>query len=120
MADDHFRDATQKAPARIQRSRAKGWRMPEGAVYVGRGTVFGNPFSVERFGRLQAVALHQVWITTPTAEELGYQDAVASRLNGQRQLVMARLHLLRGHDLCCWCATDQRCHADALLEIANG
>lgn len=29
---------------RIQRKRTKGWRMPEGAVYVGRPTVFGNPF----------------------------------------------------------------------------
>lgn len=26
------------APKRIRRSRARGWRMPEGAVYVGRGT----------------------------------------------------------------------------------
>ncbi|MGZ4521042.1 MAG: DUF4326 domain-containing protein, partial [Mycobacteriaceae bacterium] len=32
------------APKRIQRQRTKGWRMPEGAVYVGRPTEFGNPF----------------------------------------------------------------------------
>jgi len=31
-------------PERIQRSRAKGSRMPEGAVYVGRPTKFDNPF----------------------------------------------------------------------------
>lgn len=29
---------------RIQRRRIKGWRAPEGAVYVGRGSRFGNPF----------------------------------------------------------------------------
>lgn len=29
---------------RIQRQRAKGWRMPEGAVYVGRPTPWGNPY----------------------------------------------------------------------------
>ena len=29
---------------RIQRKRTKGWRMPEGAVYVGRGSKWGNPF----------------------------------------------------------------------------
>jgi hypothetical protein len=29
---------------RIQRSRAKGWRMPPGAVYVGRPSAWGNPF----------------------------------------------------------------------------
>ena len=31
-------------PTRIQRRRTKGWRMPEGAVYVGRGSRWGNPF----------------------------------------------------------------------------
>lgn len=54
------------APERIQRARTKGWRMPEGAVYVGRPTIYGNPFQdrdrsrglvrygpkhLERFGR---------------------------------------------------------------------
>lgn len=32
------------APARIQRRRTTGWRMPEGAVYVGRPSKWGNPF----------------------------------------------------------------------------
>ena len=31
-------------PERIQLRRTKGWRMPEGAVYVGRPTMLGNPF----------------------------------------------------------------------------
>lgn len=33
-------------PQRSQRRRVKGWRMPEGAVYVGRGSKWGNPFRV--------------------------------------------------------------------------
>lgn len=33
-----------EAPRRIQRLRAKGWRMPPSAVYVGRPTRWGNPF----------------------------------------------------------------------------
>lgn len=32
------------APKRIQRQRRKGWRIPEGAVYVGRPSKWGNPF----------------------------------------------------------------------------
>jgi hypothetical protein len=32
-------------PQRIQRRRTEGWRMPEGAVYVGRPGRWGNPFS---------------------------------------------------------------------------
>jgi hypothetical protein len=27
------------------------------------------------------------------------------------------LRPLRGHDLACWCALDQPCHADILLEL---
>lgn len=31
-------------PRRIQRSLAAGWRMPPGAIYVGRPTKWSNPF----------------------------------------------------------------------------
>ena len=34
------------SPVRIQRKRTAGWRMPEGAVYVGRPSKWGNPFKV--------------------------------------------------------------------------
>lgn len=42
------------APQRIQRKRVKGWRMPEGAVYVGRGSKWGNPFGPLRTRRALA------------------------------------------------------------------
>jgi hypothetical protein len=35
-------------------------------------------------------------------------------------LPMLTAHELRGKSLCCWCKTSQPCHADALLEVANG
>ena len=35
-------------PIRIQRKRTKGWRMPENTVYVGRGSVWGNPYYAHR------------------------------------------------------------------------
>ncbi|MBN7571273.1 DUF4326 domain-containing protein [Mycobacteroides abscessus] len=31
-------------PERIQRKRTAGWRMPEGSIYVGRPTKWGNPY----------------------------------------------------------------------------
>src|SRR5690606_1210681 len=37
-------------PTRIQRRRTRGWRMPSGAVYVGRGSRWGNPYRVARVG----------------------------------------------------------------------
>lgn len=32
------------SPQRVQRKRTAGWRMPEGTVYVGRGSKWGSPF----------------------------------------------------------------------------
>src|SRR5712664_3238190 len=37
---------TQTKPIRIQRKRSRGWTMPPNTVYVGRPTIWGNPFRV--------------------------------------------------------------------------
>lgn len=89
-------------PQRIQRKRTKGWKMPEGAVYVGRPTKWGNPCASG--GRDHCVRAYRrliegnVW-SSPNKSEV------------QRELC--------GKDLACWCQLDQPCHADVLLEIAN-
>lgn len=43
-------------PVRIQRKRARGWKAPEGAVYVGRPSRWGNPFTVAECGSREAAA----------------------------------------------------------------
>ena len=90
-------------PKRIQRKRTKGWRMPEGAVYVGRPTKWGNPFSVFRGNYQRAVGQYRYWLM---ADEEGWA-------------VLNDVGALRGKDLACWCPLDQPCHADVLLELAN-
>ena len=42
-------------PKRIQRRRTRGWRMPEGAIYVGRPTKWGNPYLVGPYSQKGAV-----------------------------------------------------------------
>jgi hypothetical protein len=82
-------------PKRIQRKRTKGWKMPDGAVYVGRPTKWGNRHTFG--GRDLCVRMYRKdWHDT---------DAIRAEL--------------RGKDLACWCPLDQPCHADVLLEIAN-
>jgi hypothetical protein len=76
--------------------------MPKGAVYVGRPTPFGNPYSVQAWGRKGAVSAYRLLMVHPAAD-----------------LDLIRREL-RGKDLACWCPLDQPCHADVLLEIANG
>jgi hypothetical protein len=113
------------APKRIQRKRTKGWRMPEGAVYVGRGTAWGNPYKAG-----PGVA-RMPWL--PDGAELTTEQCVAyyreMMVGGGPNLLAdkwltprigAIRHFLRGKDLACWCPLDQPCHADVLLELANG
>ena len=119
-------------PQRIQRKRTKGWRMPEGAVYVGRPTIWGNPF------RVGEVAAHRHRATTHPYDFYADHHRVirADQAVGLFRKIIEQPHehqyvghatptpraireALAGRDLACWCPLNQPCHADVLLEIAN-
>ena len=114
----HFGQALRcRQVKRIQRKRAKGWRMPENAVYVGRPSRWGNPFIVGRDGkrdecvRLYAmVAAGYIVLTTKATPK--------EQKRAYRAMRDARKYL-GGKDLACWCPLDKPCHADVLLEIAG-
>ena len=96
-------------PKRIQRSRAKGWRMPENTVVVSRPSKYGNPFIVGVHGSAQeCVNLFRESIRGP--------DGMLTVATGTEPAFAKEL---RGKNLACWCALDQPCHADILLEFAN-
>ena len=105
-------------PQRIQRKRSKGFKVPEGAVYVGRPTIYGNPFSVtEKMKPGTRVGGFREYITVPTVEDA--IDCYRLYLNEKPELVAQIKQELRGKVLMCWCRVGQPCHADVLLEIAN-
>ncbi|HET7675665.1 MAG TPA: DUF4326 domain-containing protein [Gammaproteobacteria bacterium] len=91
-------------PKRIQRSRKKGWRMPPNTVYVGRPTKWGNPFTVNKYGREAALERFHLHLCNPNSA-LGFD--------------LGEIKELRGKNLACWCPLDAPCHADVLLELAN-
>lgn len=99
-------------PQRLQRKRTAGWRMPEGAVYVGRlGALsgWGNPFIVgtdANGGNMTATEAVEHYRLALDEGRLQYST---KRVRDE----------LAGKDLACWCATDVPCHADVLLEVAN-
>jgi hypothetical protein len=94
---------TELKAKRIQRKRTKGWKMPDGAVYVGRPSIWGNPFPLDAG-----------W----TREEslIKYRMYLPGLLKGQPGISLSQL---RGKDLACWCKLSDPCHADILLELAN-
>lgn len=73
--------------------------MPDGAVYVGRPSIWGNPFQIGRDGD---------------------RAEVIRRFTGHflEGPLVSRLPELCGKDLVCWCAPEA-CHADVLLKLAN-
>ena len=76
--------------------------VPAGSVYVGRPTVWGNPFTIGPDGtRTEVVIKYDAWIRN--------QPDLIERIRTE----------LKGKDLVCWCSP-AICHADTLLEIANG
>ena len=119
---------SERRPKRIQRSRKKGWAMPEGAVYVGRPSKWGNPFHAHGDGSAMAPEL-AVQLFRDMLKDGAFFPSDHPRFrthNGVRQMQMLELTTvedikrdLRGKDLACWCPLDQLCHADVLLEIAN-
>jgi hypothetical protein len=92
-------------PVRVQRRRTKGWRMPPNTVIVTRPGIFGNPFTGADAGSAQAaVEQYRAWLMAP--EQAGLLQLIRERL--------------RGANLACYCRPGTPCHADVLLEIANG
>jgi Domain of unknown function (DUF4326) len=111
-------------PSRIQRKRAKGWKMPPNTVYVGRPTKWGNAFRLgDQLGydHQRATTSQRVIISVASPRYLmtnqdlvdAYRRTLASDIEQQAPIE------LKGKNLACWCPLGQPCHADILLELAN-
>lgn len=130
---------------RVQRSRTQKQVSPNGLpiIYVGRPTVWGNPFKL--FGDMVYVdAGHRrkildkwVYLCQGDIEkvlrlyktvvtgfmQVGEYGIEVDNFHDISQWVkhFKTLHLsdLKGKNLSCWCSLSCQCHADILLELAN-
>lgn len=108
-------------PARIQRKRTKGWRLPPNTVIVDRTSRYGNTFTIakaqELFGwdeataRDYAVDSFDRWLGGE--RDLWYGPGS----DGRREGILAALEagVLTGKDVACTCREGLRCHGDVLL-----
>ena len=77
--------------------------LPKTAVYIGRPSIWGNPFIIGQDGsRQDVIEKYRKMLLHPENQWL---------------VDLARKELV-GKDLVCFCAP-QACHGDVLLEIAN-
>lgn len=105
-----------RLPIRIQRQRTRGWRMPAHTRYVGRGSLYGNPFRVARTQRELDAGATMV-VATPEEAVARFREWLDHTPEGRH--VRESCRRLRGLDLACWCPPGQPCHADVLLQVAN-
>lgn len=123
---------TPHTPTRVQLKRTKGWKMPPQCVKVARPTVFGNPFTVA--GAKEVGFGEYRWDgtrATPEEQHRSLADWCVSLFREwlmtnkdnhdpkRRAELLARLPVLRGKSLACFCKLSDPCHADLLLELAN-
>jgi len=72
-----------------------------GAVYIGRPSIWGNPFVIGKDGtRREVIEKYRKYVMA------------------NKQLSDKIKHDLSGKDLVCWCSP-KPCHGDVLLELAN-
>lgn len=96
-------------PKRIQRKRTKGWRKPLESIIVDRTSRWGNRFKVGDI-------VNGVYVKDNAgAKELYRRDLMMLDNRTKTEL----LRPLKGKNLVCFCALDQPCHADVLIELAN-
>ena len=108
----------ESAPRRIRLSRARGFRLPPGAINVARPSRWANPFVVGQDGtRAECVSLYAMLLGIGPC--ITCKAAVADQQRAAAY-VRANLSRIKGRDLACWCALDGKpCHADVLLALAN-
>lgn len=112
--------------------------MPPNAVYVGRPTVFGNPFVPGRYFMRgdpypkSAGLFGMLWCEGPSTDPRMTKLTAVEAVEWYRwwagiyPSIRDSLPSLRGKDLACWCPLIDKqgepvpCHADVLLAIANG
>jgi len=113
-------------PVRIQRSRKHKQVSPNALPiqYVGRPTKWGNPFKV--------VGEKGHWFVVNENDEPlvtfnDKPDAIDFCVDNYKEYIKQEIKLgilnldeLKDKNLSCWCKIGERCHADVLLELANG
>jgi hypothetical protein len=117
-------------PQRVQQRRAKGWRKPENTVSVARPSKWGNPvrivpvrargpFDLERDG-VGFIGQHTDLQSARRGAVARFRDLLTNHPHLMRITVDDIRAELAGKNLMCFCPLDQPCHADVLLELANG
>lgn len=90
----------------------------DNAVYINRGTPWGNPYIISIDGDRDRVCdAYMEWL----ARWIEYKEEVKIQVGARvysNKWVVENLSLLTGKNVICWCAP-ARCHGDTLIKLVN-
>jgi hypothetical protein len=75
------------------------WKSNKNAVYCGRPSPYGNPFTVKEHGLDECLRLYRTYLELKLKENPKF------------------LEPLRGKDLVCFCSLTSKCHCDIIIEF---
>jgi hypothetical protein len=82
-------------------------------VYIGRPSLFGNPFEIDTHGsRDEVIDKYKSWLLNG----ISFGNLKASE--DKRRSILASLFTLRDKVLGCWCSP-LACHGDVLVELSD-
>lgn len=84
-------------------------QIPKDAVYIGRGSSYGNPYT-----HMEGKTLAEFKVDTREESIKKYEDYIRSN----PELIEKVKRDLKGKDLVCFCKP-LPCHGDILIKIAN-
>ncbi|UJR07318.1 hypothetical protein I4U23_011605 [Adineta vaga] len=94
-------ESVHSTPIITQKTRVVHCKKSNYDVYIGRPSVWGNPFRIGRDGeKAERIAKYRAWIIN------------------QPELIARAKKELRGRVIACWCKPEA-CHGDILAEIAD-
>lgn len=117
-------------PIRLQLSRRKGFNLQEisraanglPAINVARPSKWGNPWRVGLIScscRAAGECDHNTFRRENASDAVdAFQQWAHAWSNPRGKL--SDIRVLAGKNLACWCKPGEPCHADVLLELANG
>ncbi len=96
---------------RVQRTRKTAPGIPLGAVYIGRPTIYGNPFVI-------GSKYNGEIITRQKALEM-YYEHLKKMAKENTQHFLKLISDIENKNLCCWCSLTEQCHGDILILISQ-
>lgn len=116
---------------RIQRKRLKGWKKPVNSIYIGRPSIFGNPFLINE-KVFQASPCMEFWaedkFSQKDLEKYGENQIIRTvdeAIRLYKEYILPEipkdiLNQLKGKTLMCWCSLNEPCHGDVIIDYLEG